>query len=165
MVSQAKMLMKGENWVHGAKVEDDQVGQIKLCLMKKKLYHVDTGMCFPPLERGPCHEGEWLMLGSVPGNGNCKNQLKCKGWERPVLDLDRGAVCGCQEGEERVGGSCQTLYSQGVCCFFLMDFRLERRSVLAILLARGATNAQLSRLQKQNFLQKEPRQEKKELNF
>ena len=28
MVSQAKMLMKGENWVRGAKVEDDWVGQI-----------------------------------------------------------------------------------------------------------------------------------------
>ena len=29
MVSQAKMVMKGKNWVHGGKVEDDQVGQIK----------------------------------------------------------------------------------------------------------------------------------------
>ena len=52
-----------------------------------------------------------------------------------------------------------------VSCFFLMDFRLKRRSVQASFLARGATNAQLSRLQKQNFLQKEPRQKKKELNF
>ena len=29
MVSQAKMLVKGKNWVHGAKDQDDQVGQIK----------------------------------------------------------------------------------------------------------------------------------------
>ena len=28
MVSQAKVVMKGKNWVHGGEVEDDQVGQI-----------------------------------------------------------------------------------------------------------------------------------------
>ena len=30
MISQAKVVMKAKNWVHGGEVEDDQVGQINL---------------------------------------------------------------------------------------------------------------------------------------
>ena len=42
MVSQAKMLVKGKNWVHGAKDQDDQVGQIKgtyLAVIAKFMKH------------------------------------------------------------------------------------------------------------------------------
>ena len=42
MVSQAKMLVKGENWVHGAKDQDDQVGQIKQIVIND--INIEEGM-------------------------------------------------------------------------------------------------------------------------
>jgi len=86
-----------------------------LCLLNKKLYHQDTQSCYHPLQQGPCSAGEWLVLGAVPGEGVCTTKIVCKPGLRPVLDPDGGAGCGCPEGQEQFGGSCETLYSSSVC--------------------------------------------------
>ena len=83
------------------------------CLMKGELYHEDTQTCFPPLGQGPCKVGEWVVLAGV--SGVCISKFVCNSGEIPVLDQAGGAVCGCPGGKERFHGSCETLYSQGVC--------------------------------------------------
>ena len=34
------------------------------CLVKKMLFHKETGQCYETLRRGPCKQGEWIVLGS-----------------------------------------------------------------------------------------------------
>jgi hypothetical protein len=40
---------------HGDSVDSD-------CLLSGLLHHPDTGICFHPFERGPCRDGEWIVL-------------------------------------------------------------------------------------------------------
>ena len=88
---------------------------IPKCLFKKELYHEETRTCFPPLEQGPCPVGQWLVLNSVSGTGECISQFKCESGKLPVLDRDGGAVCGCPYGKEIFLGSCETLYTPSIC--------------------------------------------------
>lgn len=88
---------------------------ISTCLLKKELYHLATKTCYPPLSPDPCPDGEWVEMGSVPGTGVCEAKTVCTIGEIPVLDQGGGAACGCPHGQERVRGSCQSLFTQGVC--------------------------------------------------
>ena len=85
------------------------------CLLIKELYHDETKTCFPPLEQGPCPVGQWLVLNSVFGTGVCISQFECESGKLPVLDRNRGAVCGCPDGKEIFLGSCEALYTQSMC--------------------------------------------------
>ena len=85
------------------------------CLLEKKLYHEKTKTCVPPLEQGPCGDGQWVVLNSSSGAASCQRQFGCQDGGLPVLDHGGGAVCGCPEGQENFAGSCATLYTQSIC--------------------------------------------------
>ena len=120
------------------------------CLMKGELYHEDTQTCFPPLGQGPCKVGEWVVLAGV--SGVCRSKFVCNSGEIPVLDQAGGAVCGCPGGKERFLGSCETLYSQGVCgegeVLLPKDFNIGRKICPSKFSCKMSNNCQTFKIMK-----------------
>ena len=88
---------------------------IQSCLMQKELYSRDTKTCWPPLLKGPCPPGEWVVLQGVEGEGVCMPRVKCPAGRVAFLNPEGGVACHCPDGEEDVGGSCEQVFSQGSC--------------------------------------------------
>ena len=86
--------------------EELRPSSVSECLVKKTMYHRQSGQCQTPLEQGPCHAGQILVPDSEPGF------LKCYSLFIPnfctAIILQDGSV-GCEEDSE------QSLYSRGQC--------------------------------------------------
>merc|ERR1711936_187943 len=74
--------------------------------------------CYNLLEQGPCNNGTQLVLalgetGEVIGD--CKEPRNCEYYEVEIVDIENGTVCECPDGQVKIEGKCEVLFSQGSC--------------------------------------------------
>jgi hypothetical protein len=55
------------------------------------------------------------VLEGVRGTGVCRPKIVCRTGQIPVIGQAGGVVCGCPDGMEDVGGSCEKVFTQSVC--------------------------------------------------